>query len=333
MPLVALGTWQLTPEKVPEVVGTALDAGYRAIDTAWIYGNEPAIGPVVQKFKPSERKNLPKCDHMCVPTASAVAVSASEFKASFSKPHNKAPSDDREVFVTSKIWVEYFTKEGVKSQVQEHLKNFGRDSVDLMLLHWPGHHTSMLHNPSEEMMKSDQFPIRKECWMALEEEYHAGRIRAIGVSNYLVKHLEQLLTWIEERKAAGDTKAMYPMVDQIELSVFCQPSEKLEKLCMDHNILITSYSTMGGGKGVKKNMSDPELKKIADNHHVDNAAVMLRWALQRGFTILPKSQTPSRVVSNFHQVLCSLELTSDEMKKLNQMNRDDRQLMNPDDVN
>ncbi|EZG45096.1 aldo-keto reductase [Gregarina niphandrodes] len=336
LPVVSLGCWCLEAkdESTKSAVAMALKTGYKALDDAFCYENEAVIGPIVSKFdgKATAHTDVKECGPFKV-------VSEEEFRKSFEKPHGK-PRDDRKIFVTSKVWVTHFTPAGVREQCEEHLKNFDRSSCDLMLLHWPGIHVGFDEPESSggsnplftlENQKADQTQTRITCWRTMEQMYHEGKFRAIGVSNYMPKHLLPILEDVKARKAAGDLKAMYPMVNQIELNVFCQIPQDLDKICKDHGILITSYSTLGGVNSVAKHITHPVVTKIAAKHNVKPAAVLLRWAMQMGYTVLPRSTKDERVVDNFN--LFHFNMDNEEMKELTALNSNERNLMDPNEIN
>ncbi|EZG55318.1 oxidoreductase, aldo/keto reductase family protein [Gregarina niphandrodes] len=330
LPAVSLGCWQLYGDapSTPVAVEAALKGGYYALDDAQCYNNEHVTGPIVAKFGKEEMKKASKFDPSAEGTPFKV-VSEAEYFGSFEKPHGK-PTDDRAVFVTTKIWCSNFDPAGIRKQVEQHLKDFQRSSIDLLLLHWPGNHVAWCQD--ESMMKDPKnAETRLTCWKTFEELYAEGKVRAIGLSNYMVQHLLPLVEDIKKRKDAGCPKARMPFVNQIEISAFCQVPEALEKLCKEYDITFTSYSSLGSAKAVQENISDKAIQTIADKHKVSPANVLIRWCMQKGYTVLPRSKHPERVQANYGPTL-TFALDQDDMNAINKMNLDRRTGSNPHDI-
>jgi diketogulonate reductase-like aldo/keto reductase len=170
-----------------------------------------------------------------------------------------------QIFVTTKLWN---TDQGYKPALRAFdasLQRLGLDHVDLYLLHWP------------------VASKRLESWRALEELFERKRARSIGVSNYLVSHLEELLP-----------KARYvPAVNQIELSPFLQRAATVA-LCRKHGIVVEAYSPLTHGK----RLDHPVIRAVADELGRSPAQVLIRWSIQHGFVVLPKSTRPERIAEN-----------------------------------
>ncbi len=170
-----------------------------------------------------------------------------------------------ELFITTKIQVEHFGYKKAKRTFEESLTKLQTDYVDLLLLHFP-------------------VPIlRKKSWLALEEIRAEGKARSIGVSNYTIRHLEEM------KKYAKVT----PAVNQVELHIFLQQPE-LIKYCQDKGITVEAYCPLARAK----DMNDPVISGIAAKHGKSYAQIMLRWLLEQDLVILPKSVTPSRIKEN-----------------------------------
>ena len=168
------------------------------------------------------------------------------------------------------------------------------DYVDLLLLHFP-------------------VPVaRKKAWKELEKIRTEGRARNIGVSNYTIKHLEQL-------KAYSGT---VPAVNQVELHVFLQQPE-LVNYCREHGIVVEAYSPLAHAKC----MNDPVITDIATKHDKSYAQIMLRWAVENGLIILPNSTTPERVRENIS--LFDFELYLEDLQRLTKLDRNMRTCWNP----
>jgi diketogulonate reductase-like aldo/keto reductase len=250
IPVMGLGVFRSPAGKTTrEAVQYAFDAGYRHIDTAWIYGNEADVGR-------------------------AVAAST-------------VPRE--EVFVTTKLWN---ADQGFKSTIkacERSLKTMKLGYVDLYLMHWP--------------VKD----LRLESWSAMEKLLAEGKCRSIGVSNFMVHHLEELL---------GNSDVV-PAVNQIELSPYNygQRSDLLE-LCRAKNIIIEAYSPLTKGR----KLNDSKLVEIAAKYRKSPAQLLIRWALEKEFVVLPKSVRPERIRENAR--VFDFEITREDMDALDGFNED-----------
>ncbi|MGH7192486.1 MAG: aldo/keto reductase [Candidatus Saccharimonadales bacterium] len=210
---------------------------------------------------------------------------------------HKAGLKREELFITTKINVTNFGYGRAKSAFDRSLKNIRTDYVDLLLLHFP-------------------VPLlRKKSWQALEEIQADGKARSIGVSNYTIHHLEEM----------QDYAKVSPVVNQIELHVFLQQPE-LVKYCQDHDITLEAYSPLAHGTP----MDDTTILRLARKHDRTYAQIMLRWCLQKGFVVIPKSATPSRIMENIE--LFDFELDDKDMAELAAQDKDLRTCWNPTHV-
>ena len=253
IPQIGLGVWQAEEgSEVENAVETAIETGYRLIDTAAIYGNEKGVGNAIKN--------------------SGVARN--------------------ELFITTKLWNAHHEYDAALQAFEESLKKLACDYVDLYLIHWP-------------LPMDGLFP---EAWRALEKLLSDGRARAIGVSNFLPHHLEKL----------AETQKVVPAVNQIELHPLSQ-SHATRDYCAAHDIKIEAYSPlMRGGDSLKNDT----LQKLAQAHDKTPAQIVLRWHLQSGFIVIPKSVTPSRIRENFD--VFGFELSDDDMAQIAALNQDDR---------
>ena len=182
-------------------------------------------------------------------------------------------------FLTTKVWISNGGYEKAKASIDESLAKLQTDYIDLLLIHQP-------------------FNDYYGTWRAMEEAYKAGKLRAIGVSNFRPHHLKALL----ETEVA-------PMVNQIEFHPGCQQRETLA-FCRDHGILVEAWSPLGRGRV----LDHPTLTAIAQNHGKTPAQICLRWCLEQGVLPLPKSVTPARMAENGD--LFTFALTPEEMDQL-----------------
>jgi len=209
----------------------------------------------------------------------------------------EAGAKREELFITTKIWNDNFFWDDLIPSFDESLQNLRTDYVDLLLLHFPVTET------------------RRPAWHKMEELYKSGRAKSIGVSNYTVKHLEELLHECEVR----------PTVNQVELHVFLQQPELLE-YCAANNIVVEAYSPLAHGVG----MDDPVLTELANKYGKTTAQIMLRWCVQKGLVVLPKSVHTERIQQNLD--LFDFELTAGEMQQLASLNKDLRTCWDPTHV-
>lgn len=208
-----------------------------------------------------------------------------------------------ELFLTTKLWNANHSYDLVMSSFEESLEKLQTDYIDLFLIHWP--------NPVA--FRDNWQTANAETWRAFEELYQAGKIKAIGVSNFLQHHFEEL----------KKTATIFPMVNQI----FLAPGELQEEVvtyCQEHDVLLEAYSPLGTGKI----FDVPEMKALAEKHQKSIAQVALRWSLQHGFLPLPKSVTPSRIEENIH--VFDFELSEEDMKTIDQLDGVVGKATNPD---
>jgi diketogulonate reductase-like aldo/keto reductase len=254
MPQLGLGVWQAKDgAEVEAAVTAAIDAGYRLIDTAAVYGNEAGVGRAVGgSVVPRE-----------------------------------------ELFITTKLWNADQGYEQTLEAFDKSLKRLGLDYIDLYLIHWPV--------PAKDTYL--------ETWRAFEKLYSDGKVKAIGVSNFTPEYLERLL--------AESTVA--PAVNQIELHPrFNQAATR--EFCHAHGIAVESYSPLGGS--TSNLVNDQTLSEIGKTYGKTAAQVILRWHLQQGLIVIPKSVRPERIAQNF--AVFDFELSEDDMKKIDDLNTDER---------
>jgi 2,5-diketo-D-gluconate reductase A len=261
MPQLGFGVWQVPDDEAQTAVAQALEAGYRSIDTAAIYGNEEGTGRAI--------------------AASGLAR--------------------EDLFVTTKLWN---SDQGYDSTLQAFdtsLAKLGLDYLDLYLIHWP--------MPAREKYV--------DTYKAFEKLLADGRVRAIGVSNFLPDHLERLI---------GETSVL-PAVNQIELHPHLQQHASRE-LHAEQGIATEAWSPLGSGKGI---LEIPAIVAIAQKHGRTPAQVVLRWHLQLGNVVIPKSVTPSRIKENID--VFGFSLDTEDLAAISALNEDRRLGSDPADVN
>jgi len=285
MPMFGLGTWKSPAGKVEEAVKCCLDLGYTHVDCARAYGNEHEVGnALTEKFKDGTVKR-------------------------------------ENVFVTSKLWNVHHDPKDVKPALQKTLKDLQLDYLDLYLIHWPQAYPNRGDGnlfPKDENGKfyySDRDYV--DTWKAMMQLVDEGLVKSIGVSNFNEYQINRV---IDETKCT-------PAVSQVEIHPYLV-NEGHVQYCKSKGIAVTAYSPLGSGDrpwakaGEPVLLEDPALKKIADRLGKTVAQVVLRYQVQRGIIVIPKSVTPSRIESNFK--LFDFELTDDDMKTVSGFNRNFR---------
>lgn len=197
-----------------------------------------------------------------------------------------------EFFITSKMWKDEMGYEATKEAFAKSLERLGMDYLDLYLIHWP--------QPSPDC--EDWKTVDAETWRALEELYEEGKVRAIGLSNFLPHHIENLMKNCRVR----------PMVDQIEFHPG-HTQETVLSYCRKHDILVQAWSPVGRGRV----LADALITELAAKYGVSPAQVCLRYALQRGVVPLPKSSSEERMRQN--RDLFSFEISGEDMYRIGAM--------------
>lgn len=209
------------------------------------------------------------------------------------------PRED--LFITTKVWNSDQGYENTLRAFDESLERLGLDYVDLYLIHWP----------------TPQFDEYVDTYKALEKLYKDGRVKAIGVCNFEIEHLERILKECEVK----------PVLNQVECHPYLAQNE-LKEFCAKHDIFVEAWSPLDQGGEV---LQDEVIKQIAETKGKTSAQIVLRWHLQNNTIVIPKSVTPSRIEENFQ--VFDFELTDEEMKRINELNRDRRKGPHPNDMN
>jgi diketogulonate reductase-like aldo/keto reductase len=206
-----------------------------------------------------------------------------------------------ELFITTKVWNSDQGFEKTLRAFDESLERLGLDYVDLYLIHWP--------TPNY-----DQYV---DTYKALEKLYHDGRVKAIGVCNFEIEHLERILKECE----------VVPVLNQVECHPYLVQNE-LKEFCAKHNIFVEAWSPLDQGGEV---LQDEVIQGIAAVHRKTPAQVVLRWHLQNNTIVIPKSVTPSRIEENIN--VFDFELSVNEIDQINKLNRNRRKGSHPNDMN
>lgn len=202
-----------------------------------------------------------------------------------------------EVFVTTKVWNDDQGYDKTLRAVEKSLKLLGFDYIDLVLVHWPV--------PG----------LRKETWKALEKVYDEGICASIGVSNYTINHLQELFNYAN----------VIPVVNQVEFSPFLYQKELLE-FCESNNIKIEAYSPLARGR----KFDHPILVELSKKYGKTPAQIMIRWAIQLGTIVIPKSSKKERIIEN--SLVFDFEISPEDMQKLSSLNEGYRVAWNPETI-
>lgn len=258
MPRFGLGVWRSeSGTETENAVRWALEAGYIHVDTAALYANEADVGKAVK--------------------AGVV-------------PRDK-------VFVTSKVWTDKISYDGVKAAFDDAMNKLSFDVLDLYLIHWPVNDW-------------------QGAWRAMEELYAAGRVRAIGVSNFMQHHLEKLM----------DTSDTVPVVNQYEMHPYLQ-QPNLREFCQSNNIAVTAWAPIMKARV----LNVPEIIAIGEKYGKSAVHVTLRWLLQLDVIAIPKSVNQNRIVDNAN--IYDFALSDEDMAAMNALDKDERIGPHPDEFN
>lgn len=260
-PQLGFGVFQIPDGETADAVATALEAGYRSIDTAAIYGNERGVRQGI------ERSGVARGD----------------------------------IFLTTKLWNAEQGFDETLRAFDASMERLGADYLDMYLIHWP-------------TPKRDRYLDTWKAFIRLRDE---GRIRSIGVSNFQPAHLDRII---------GET-GIVPVVNQVELHPdFAQ--RELVEVHAKHGIVTEAWSPLGQGGDLLKN---PVLVRIGEKHGKSSAQVVLRWHVQTGHMVIPKSVTPERIASNID--VFDFELSAEEMQAIDALDAGNRMGPHPEELN
>lgn len=279
IPAIGFGTFANEGVKgeTYKAVKCALEVGYRHLDCAWFYQNEDEVGAAVNDCL-KENQDLKRSD----------------------------------IFICTKVFNHLHEPDEVKWSLDNSLEKLRTDYVDLFLIHWPiaaetdENKMPRIGSDGKYIIKKDLTEDPQPTWQAMEELLAAGKARSIGVSNWTIAGLEKLLKFAQIK----------PAVNQIEIHPFL-PNDELVKYCFNHGIMPEAYSPLGSQNQVpstgEKVTTNPTLNQIAKKRGSSLAQVLIAWGLKRGYVVLPKSSTPSRIESNFKFT----GLSDDEFRAVN----------------
>ena len=259
IPQIGLGVYKVADRVAADVVATAIDAGYRHVDTATLYANERAVGEGIRR----------------------------------------SGVDRNEIFVTTKVWNSDHGFDRTLRAFDHSMELLGLDVLDLYLIHWPA--------PSQDRYV--------DTWRALERLQAEGRVRSIGVSNFHPHHLERLF---------AETGTI-PAVNQIELHPWL-PQYEARAFHKKHGIVTEAWSPLARG-GI---LGNPTLDLLAEKHGVGVAQVVIRWHMQLGNVVIPKSATPSRIAENID--VFGFELDDVDLAAIAALESGERTGRDPDDL-
>ena len=258
IPEVGYGTWLIKNENACECVKTALECGYRHIDTAQAYGNEKGVGE---------------------------AIRASGLKR-------------EDIYVTTKVQAELKTYKEAKESIDKSLQDLGLDYVDLILIHCP--QPWMLFRGKRRF-----FEENIEVWKALEEAYKDGKAKAIGVSNFLIDDLENIMNNCEIK----------PMANQILCHIGNTPIDVI-KFCQENEIVVESYSPIAHGRA----LDDKRIAKMAEKYGVSIPQLCIKYTLQLDTVSLPKASSRAHIEDNMK---LDFEISEEDMIELIKLNEID----------
>ncbi|MFK7854648.1 MAG: aldo/keto reductase [Granulosicoccus sp.] len=294
MPVIGLGLWKIDKAEVANVVVEAIRAGYRHLDSACDYGNEKQVGEGIKRAID---------EGLCT---------------------------REDLWVTSKLWNTYHRQEHVVMAMDQTLHDLGLDYLDLYLIHFPialefvpfetRYPPEWVHDPNDDvpMMKADQVPLQ-ETWQAMEGLVDSGLARNIGVCNYSVSLMRDLLNYAR----------IAPAVLQVESHPYLT-QQKLMRFCAEQDVAVTAFSPLGALSYLELDMaSDDEsvlqqdaVLAIAKRLGKTPAQIILRWGVQRGNAIIPKTSKVARLKEN--AALFDFELSGDDMKLIDALNKNQR---------
>ncbi|GHB24423.1 aldo/keto reductase [Mongoliitalea lutea] len=284
LPIIGLGTWKSKPGQVYQAVLWALESGYRHIDCAAIYNNQSEVGEALTK---AFGDGLVKRE---------------------------------DVFITSKLWNSNHRLEDVEEGLTKTLSELRLSYVDLYLMHWPISFKKGVEfaQNREEFYTYQDVPLT-QTWEGLESCYIKGLTKHIGMSNFNIAKLSEIL----------DNCKIKPEMNQVEMHPFL-PQEKLVKFCKDQGLLMTAYSPLGSGdraSSIKKEdepdlMNHDLIQDLANKYGCSNAQILIAYSVARGIAVIPKSVNQERIKQNLEAI--TIELSDEDMLALKNIGKNYR---------
>ena len=289
MPQVGFGLWKVAPNDCASVVHNAIKAGYRHFDSACDYGNETEVGEGLKSV-----------------------LDAGDVKR-------------EDLWITSKLWNTYHAPEHVRPALERPLEDFQLDYLDLYLIHFPialkyvdfetRYPPEWIFDPNADEPRMERAPVPlHQTWAAMEQLVKDGLVKHIGVCNYNTGLIHDLMSYAEIK----------PYVLQVELHPY-NTQDKLLQTCADYEIAVTGFSPLGALSYFELDMAGQDesviqqavVKDIAQNHGKTAAQIVLRWGVQRGTSIIPKTTKPERMVENLS--IFDFTLSDDEMAAISKL--------------
>jgi alcohol dehydrogenase (NADP+) len=284
MPGIGLGTWKSDPGVVGEAVRSAIEIGYRHLDCAAIYGNEPEIGVALQDI----------------------------FKGD-----GNGDVDRTDLFLTSKLWNAEHAPEDVEPALRQTLSDLQVDYLDLYLMHWP----VVMSKESDgvagaKMVSLEEIPLI-DTWRAMEECVDTGLVKDIGVSNFSKKKLQDLVSKARIKPSVNQVE-MHPYLQMKELAEYC----KQEGIHLTAYSPLGSNDRDPAFKRADEVpiLDDPTIAEIADKYDVSPAQVLIAWALNRDTSVIPKSVSPKRQKENLNTA-AKLHLAPEDMETISALDK------------
>lgn len=283
IPVMGLGTWKSKPGEVTQAVKDAIDIGYRHIDCAFVYGNEPEVGAAITaKIEEGVVKR-------------------------------------EELFITSKLWNTFHRPDLVEPALRSSLNNLNLEYLDLYLIHWPqGYKEDADLFPADDAGKILFSEVDYvDTWKAMEPLVAKGLVKSIGVSNFNSKQVARVL----------QAASIKPVTNQVECHPYLNQS-RLKKFCEERAIKITAYSPLGSPDrpwaqpGEPQLLQDHKLQAIAARLRKTPAQILIRYQIERGNIVIPKSVTKSRIASNFD--VFDFQLSADDVKHIDSFDNNGR---------
>jgi 2,5-diketo-D-gluconate reductase A len=260
IPQIGLGVYKISDDEAAAVVRTALEMGYRLIDTASMYENEEGVGRGIRE------SGIPRS----------------------------------EIFVTTKFWMDDLGYDNTKAALRKSLDLLGMDYVDLYMIHWP----------------APERGLYTESWRAMEELHDEGLSTSIGMSNFHTNHLDDIFAMATKK----------PVINQIEIHPWLT-QEKTAAYNAEHSLVTQAWSPLARGQI----LDEPTLVELGGKYEKSVAQLIIRWHIQRGFAVIPKSVTPARIKANTE--VFDFEISAEDMARMSGLNKNYRTGVDPNDRN